>query len=125
MIDWNKALETKPRGYGNVPHNVTHIMAFDYDTQRVHMLQFFSPAMGKAVTFFRTDGNKPIQLGCNIFWCSGVVVQNKVERLHKSVYTDGTIDDDWYDESCRVPEDDDEVGVFWKIGEEITYESLV
>ena len=123
MIAWDMDLEIDPFG-PREPTKVTHVLAFHYNNVLVHMLEFYSVSRGKPVTFFRTDDNKHIALGNDSLWCSGVLVRNKVPRLHKSVYADGVMDDRWLVEDLRDTSDD-EVGVFWKIGEEITYESLI
>ena len=111
MIDWTKPLVTS-NGM-----EVKVLQEFYYDIMKVYMLQLNNGAI-----FFRTPRNEHITLGDDDLYCSGIKVQNKPERLHKAIYEDGSIDDNWCEEELKKYNEGPVLLYIYKEGDKVTYE---
>jgi len=96
------------------------VSRFDYLHERVYMLRMIVD--GQSVVFFRNDKNEHLSLGNESFYCSGVRVKNKPKRLHKAIYDDGSVDDDWYPEDHKHIYTNGVIGYINKTGDKVTIE---
>ncbi|MAX04769.1 MAG: hypothetical protein CL883_05550 [Dehalococcoidia bacterium] len=114
MIDWNKPITAHGR-----PAKV--IANFEHFGRDLYIIESTN-STGYNITFIRDSNNEHVEIDNNTLYCSAIVVENVPERLHKTIYNDGSVDDEWYKEWSKEYEDSDILGYIYKTGDNVTVE---